>query len=598
MTTSLDITQVKANADILRTVGQYTQLKPSGSKEHVGLCPFHDDKNPSLFVNQERGSFHCFGCDAKGDVIRFVQQVENVEFAEALKRVAEDCGMAVPSRSRSRQRVDDTPKTVNSSLPIERNASQSKPEPKLIKTYDYVDEEGELLHQVLRYNPKGFKQRRPDPESHDGWTWKLAGVRRVLYRLPAVRAAETVYVLEGEKDADALFDIGLVGTTNAGGAQQAWQSEWTQVLAGKKIIVLPDNDELGLRRGAAITRELQSRSIDVLLVRVPSPYKDISDFLRDGHERADLEELVSEERKMRRREYLGRKALLTLREVIDTVDGGLTAFLRPPPGLATGFGGLDRMTLGLHAGELIILAARPAMGKSALALNIAENVARSGETVAFLSYEMSAQSLFTRLLCSQARVDSQRLRQRILNQEERRRINRALTESVELPLLIDDTKPDLKVIEKRLANLREKMGLGLVIVDYLQLLGGGSENRNREIGNFTRKFKLLAGQLRCPFLVLSQLNRAIETRTGKNRPQLSDLRDSGEIENHADVVMFIYRRELYEPDKPELRGKAELIFAKQRTGPVGKVHLRFEPKWTRFRESFSEGQDSVVQEMA
>ena len=126
-------------------------------------------------------------------------------------------------------------------------------------------------------------------------------MRRVLYRLPEVLAAETVYVVEGEKDADALFDIGLVATTNACGAQQAWQSEWTQVLAGKKIIVLPDNDEPGLRRGAAITRKLQSQSIEVLLVRVPSPYKDISDFLRDGHERADLEELVSEERKLRRR---------------------------------------------------------------------------------------------------------------------------------------------------------------------------------------------------------------------------------------------------------------------------------------------------------
>ena len=594
VTPALDAKEVKARADILRTVGRHTQLKPSTNGEHVGLCPFHDDKNPSFFVNAEKGSYHCFGCDAKGDVIRFVQRIESVDFPEALRRVADDAGMVVPQREGKPQRVNGASASVNghhnptdasqrpqaSLTPVE-----PKPASKLIANYNYTDEHGVLLYQVLRYEPKTFRQRRPSPDSSGDWTWSLGDVRRVLYRLPMVLAAETVYVVEGERDADALVGLGLVATTNAGGANQPWQRDWTQVLAGKQVVILPDNDAPGLKRGDAITRELRGAAAEVLLVKVPSPHKDVSDYLLDGNSLDGLESLVATERQRRQREYLDRKGFLTAREIIKTVDGGYNAFMRPPPGRPTGFADLDRLTLGLHDGELVILAARTSAGKTALALNIAENVARAGGTVAVLSYEMSRQALLTRLLCSQAQVDSQRLRKGILNQEERRRINGALNETVDLPLLIDDTKISFKMVAARLTNLREeKGGLGLVVVDYLQLLGGsGAENRNREIGNLAREFKLLAGRLRCPFLVLSQLNRATETR-GKPRPQLSDLRDSGEIENHADTVIFIFREELYEPNKQELRGKAELIIAKQRNGPLGNAYLRFDRKWTRFHE--------------
>jgi replicative DNA helicase len=284
------------------------------------------------------------------------------------------------------------------------------------------------------------------------------------------------------------------------------------------------------------------------------------------------------------------KGLATPLEVIQNYEGGLNAFLDPSKrikGISTGFAKLDEMSGGLHAGELIILAARPSMGKTALALNMCWHVAtRLFQPVVIFSLEMSQESLLTRMLCSAARVDSQKFRAGYLNEHDRQKLRQAANQMVEAPIYIDDTAGvnmmDMHAKLRRLQQSGQKPGL--VVVDYLQLMSvrGRVENRNQEVSQLSRGMKLLSKEMGCPFLVLSQLSRAPETRQGDHRPQLSDLRESGSIEQDADLVAFIFREEVYKRDREDLRGVAELIVAKQRNGPIGKIDLVFLHSMTKF----------------
>ena len=284
-----------------------------------------------------------------------------------------------------------------------------------------------------------------------------------------------------------------------------------------------------------------------------------------------------------------KSGLINPAQILQEYEGGISAFLDPSKrikGISTGFAKLDEMTGGLHGGDLVIVAARPSMGKTALALNIAQHVAlRLKQTVAIFSLEMSRESLLTRMLCAAARVDSQRFRAGFLSQEERRKLNHSLHELVEAPLYIDDTAGlNIMDMHAKLRRVQQEQKIGLVIVDYLQLMScpGRQENRNQEVSALSRGMKLLAKELNVPMMVLSQLSRAVETRQGDHRPQLSDLRESGSIEQDADLVGFIFREEVYHREREDLRGLAELIVAKQRNGPVGTVNLVFLHAQTKF----------------
>ncbi|HYD37259.1 MAG TPA: replicative DNA helicase [Allosphingosinicella sp.] len=303
-------------------------------------------------------------------------------------------------------------------------------------------------------------------------------------------------------------------------------------------------------------------------------------------------------------------------------------------GLTTGLETLNAKTGGLHNSDLIIVAGRPGMGKTALATNMAFNAARrflrdtvedgiepaksAGAGVAFFSLEMSADQLATRILAEQSGISSENLRMGRISQQDFRNLARAAAELESLPLYIDDT-PGLTIaaLRTRARRLKRQRGIGLVVVDYLQLLqgtgrNGGNDNRVNEISEISRGLKTLAKELSVPVIALSQLSRAVEQREDK-RPQLSDLRESGSIEQDADIVMFVYREEYYvasrEPKRPlegddakvhdahqewvrdmeRVYGLAELIIAKQRHGATGKVKLRFESKITKFSDYADEG---------
>jgi replicative DNA helicase len=261
-------------------------------------------------------------------------------------------------------------------------------------------------------------------------------------------------------------------------------------------------------------------------------------------------------------------------------------------GVPTGFSHLDNLTSGFQNSDLIILAARPSMGKTALALNIARNAAvEANIPVAIFSLEMSKEQLSLRMLCSEARLDSSRLRSGFFSMEDWHRLTDAAGLLSESPIYIDDSA-SLTAMEIRAKARRLKMdkNIGLIIIDYLQLMHGraGAERRDIEISEISRALKALAKELDLPVLALSQLNRMLEQRTDK-RPRLSDLRESGALEQDADVVAFIYRDEVYnkEEDNPS-RGIAEILLSKQRNGPTGDVYLAFLNSFTRFENLASE----------
>jgi replicative DNA helicase len=254
-------------------------------------------------------------------------------------------------------------------------------------------------------------------------------------------------------------------------------------------------------------------------------------------------------------------------------------------GVPTGYVDLDSRTSGLQPGDLIIVAGRPSMGKTSFALNVGEHVSiAQGMPVAVFSMEMGAEQLALRMLSSVGRLDQQRLRTGRLVEEDWPRLTTAIQKLNEAPVFIDET-PALNSLElrARARRLSRQCGqLGLIIIDYLQLMSGtgNGENRATEISEISRGLKGLAKELKVPVVALSQLNRSLESRTDK-RPVMSDLRESGAIEQDADVILFIYRDEVYNPDTPD-KNVAEIIIGKQRNGPIGRVNLRFDGQFTRF----------------
>jgi len=262
-------------------------------------------------------------------------------------------------------------------------------------------------------------------------------------------------------------------------------------------------------------------------------------------------------------------------------------------GVASGFYDLDEMTSGFQPSDLVIVAARPSMGKTAFVLSLAQHAAiEKGQKVAFFSLEMSKESLVQRMLTSEARVDAQDLRRARLRDDDFPRLARAAGILSSAPIYIDD-QPGITLLEMRSKSRRLKAenGLDMIIVDYLQLIQGppSSENRQQEISQISRGLKALAKELSVPVLALSQLSRAPEQRAGdQKRPQMSDLRESGAIEQDADLIMAIYRPEVYAEKEegrlvnPELEGQAEIIILKQRNGPIGTVNLFFHKQYTRF----------------
>lgn len=313
-----------------------------------------------------------------------------------------------------------------------------------------------------------------------------------------------------------------------------------------------------------------------------------SAFARDGRPSEELLDLAEQEvfriAEGRLKEGGPQSVRPLLEKAVDRIEQ-LYKSRSPITGLATGFDDLDKKTAGLQASDLIIVAGRPSMGKTALAMNIAEHAVMAGEgAVLVFSMEMPAEQLVMRMLSSLGRIDLSRIRTGDMHEEDWPRFTSAVAQLRDKALFIDDTPAltpnDLRTRARRVA--REAGQLGLIVVDYLQLMRGTGkvENRTNEISEISRSLKAIAKELRCPLVAISQLNRALENRTDK-RPLMADLRESGAIEQDADVILFIYRDEVYDPESSDA-GTAEIIIGKQRNGPIGRVRLSFIGNLTKF----------------
>jgi replicative DNA helicase len=319
--------------------------------------------------------------------------------------------------------------------------------------------------------------------------------------------------------------------------------------------------DLGYRREgepAELIDRAEQMVFDISQSRVSSEFHKLSDLIGDSF--AELEKIMSE----------GRRTT----------------------GVETGFRRLDEKITGFQPANLVILAARPSMGKTAFALNVARNIAvEQGKGVALFSLEMSRMELVQRMMCSEARVDSHRLRHGLLQPAEWSKITAACTPLHNAPIFIDDTASvNLMEIRAKSRRLKAKeKNLGLIIIDYLQLMMGdtSAENRQQEVSRISRGLKILARELDVPVLALSQLSRQVEQRAGNKRPVLSDLRESGAIEQDADLVLFIYRDEVYNKESAD-KGIAEIIIGKQRNGPIGDAKLAFIERYTRFADMQSD----------
>jgi replicative DNA helicase len=368
--------------------------------------------------------------------------------------------------------------------------------------------------------------------------------------------------LEQKKDLQAIGDVGYVSSLLDGVPDRPSIDHYVRIVRDKAIL-----------RGLI--------SVSSSAIAKASEQSDPADDILNDAEAAIF--ALSEKR-------IG-QGFQGIQDIVRNSFGSIDALLQRGQritGLATHYTELDEMTSGLQKSDLVILAARPSMGKTSFAMNIAENAAiDDGKTVGIFSLEMSSEALLQRLLCSRAIVDAHKMRTGSLWADDMKKVGRAMEELANAQIYIDDT-PGITLSEMRAKARRLKQSRGaldLLVVDYLQLMSGGSkrfENRTQEVSAISRGLKAIAKELGVPVMALSQLSRAPESRGGDHRPQLSDLRESGSIEQDADVVMFIFREEIYRPDDLELKGRAEIIMAKQRNGPIGKFHLAFLHNSTRF----------------
>jgi replicative DNA helicase len=340
---------------------------------------------------------------------------------------------------------------------------------------------------------------------------------------------------------------------------------------------------VGYHAEIVLKKAILRRLIEVATQIVGQGYEDVEE-VNELLDRAEQQIFSIREKRLKRGFIPLEKVLHTTFEAIEKLhdrQGGVI-------GVPSGFIKLDELTAGFQSGDLVIIAGRPSMGKTAFALNVARHASVEAKIpVAVFSLEMAGYQLAQRMLCSEARVDAHRVRAGTLPDEDWSKLSICVGALAEAPIYIDDT-PGLGVLDIRAKarRLLAEKNIGMVIVDYLQLMQGprGAESRQQEIAMISRSLKSLAKELQVPILALSQLSRAVETRGGDRRPQLSDLRESGALEQDADVVLFIYRGELYDPDNEDVKGKAEIVIGKQRNGPTGKVHLTFNSRYTRFDE--------------
>ena len=509
------------------------------------FCPAHDDQHkPSLSVGEKDGAIgvHCFkGCTAAQIVASKGLTLADL-FIEPRRR---DLGSNAASR-------------------------------RIVAVYPYADESGAALYEVVRFDPKDFRPRRPDG------AWGLGDVRRVLYRLPLLAEARRIYVVEGEKDADALAQLGLAATTSQGGAK-SWRAEYAEqvrALAPEDVVVIPDHDEAGEGYANDVARSLIALGVTVRLLRLPdAPERgDVSDWLASGGTLEALTALVEAAPLVTE----PAPAALTSVHLSVVVDELLAALERGPlPTLPTPFPSLTRfLNGGLSPGELVYIGAFPGVGKTALLLEFARRAARCAVSTIIFSREMANLAVARRLVAQELRISAAGLKSGVLDDGDRSALLGGAAKLRGLPIWLNQVATTLAELSDEVAHFAVSPALGLVIVDYLQLVRTlGREGRRIEVEAVSAGLKALALRYRVPVVCASSLARGGKGKDGDRagrRPTVDLLRESGELEHDADIILLLHRA--FEATK------TECVLAKNRDGRVGDVELLFRPDWVSFDE--------------
>jgi hypothetical protein len=464
---------------------------------------------------------------------------------------------------------------------------------RLVTTYDYVDEHHVLLYQVCRFEPKDFRPRRPDGQG--GWTWSLGDVRRILYRYPDLVEHARVYLVEGEKDADALVALGLPATTSHGGVK-GWRPEYVEQLraiAVYEVIILPDNDEPGEEYAQVVAKACLSAGMRVKIVRLPDlPHKgDAFDWIAAGGMRPALEALVEEA------PWLGAtEAAATATVHLSTVLDELAASLQRGPTLAlrTPYPALNALLSGgLSGGELVYIGAFAGVGKTAFMLELSRGAAHDNQPVMIFSREMVNLALARRLVAQELEMSARSLKRGVLNDAERADFLTLVPKMRTLPIWLNQVTTDVPGIEREIESFPAPPPLGLVVVDYLQLMDATGvsarpDQRRLQVEAVSKGLKGLAQRYRVPILCASSMSRPQVKKGGKatpRKPSVDLLRESGSLEHDADIVLLLHR----EFDSLD----AQCIVAKNRDGRVGTVALKFKPESVAFEQATPGSEDTA-----
>jgi replicative DNA helicase len=453
-----------------------------------------------------------------------------------------------------------------------------------VAIYDYVDEHGALLYQSIRYptkpdGKKDFQQRRPDGSG--GWVWKLEKSRRVVYHLDKIQHKEALFVVEGEKDADRLWSLGLPATTNNGGASnwRDYHAEQLKAAGVKRLCVLPDNDTPGENHAQQVRELCEAAGLSVRIVRLAGLEKkgDVSDWLDAGHTKAELVALSKEAFNGHGREPDATpppSLMEPLSDVLGRVMDGLNSGERPTV-CSTPYPSLNYwLDGGFSAGELIYLGARPSVGKSAIGLDIARHASKAGP-VLVISREMASMALASRMLAQEGSIRASAIKRRDLNVVEASSANESMIRLAERPIWLSEKAVSIEQI----ADLfRSQPGApwSLVILDYLQLIRAPKHIKEHRLAleHVSQELKTLAVECHVPVLCLSSLSRPM---AGNPEPTLASLRDSGELEHDADVVLLLHR-------KADGDTEIQCRIAKNRSGALGCFTLLFMPDFVTFKE--------------
>lgn len=497
--------EVIADNPILTVFQNYGHTFKRVGPEYLTKCFLHDDSRPSLSVCPVKNKWFCFPCNTGGTVIEFIMHKEKCDFTQALEKLTRN----VASKKQKQAKIDY----------------------KEVCAYDYTDENGRLLYQKVRYEPKTFKQRQKNSDGQ--WVWGMDGVRRVLYRLPEVVATPDLFLVEGEKDADSLVSLGFVATTNTEGSSQ-WLDSYSDYLKGKNVVVIPDNDDPGRKHAEQVTRSLAGKAAKIFKFEVPAPDKDISDFIKrhNGSARAEILKILDELKPINPVPDLPVWSVGEMEsdysDFTQKAQSKILSFQNWLPSLA-------KYVRGLVPGDVVVLAADTAGGKTTFMLNVVYN---SGLPTLIFELELPTTRMFERLMQMATHKTGDEIFQ---SYRQKQPVEWSLCKNLNSLFFCTLSRMDPVKMEEIINKAELKMGVRPVIVgvDYMQLMQGLGGSRYERASYVAEQMKIIARSTGTIVIEASQVSRPFG-KADRKELSLHELKDSGSLENSAGLVLGLW----------------------------------------------------------